>query len=513
MAEGFTPGSIQEMAAEFANGFLASLNSMVAETVGADVIWFRATPDKRSQDVIFQSYTLYGVEDCPLTFKAVYTDNNYDDAAITFNIMGLEYAVPLTLEIAVNTWYEATNYDGTLPQRGDIVFIPISRKLMEVVSMTPVKQVGAQLTSFKVNLSIYKPTRSRIVGENLKESIKENTVNLESRFGDQIEETLKNIVDDDQLSIFSTTSVDRAKQNAITSQEYSIIKGVYNIVKSNIIIDGHIVSRSYYDARIATNTGYVVKYKRPDSVSKTDVRCLSCLVRFLELPDSKLANIRKMTLKNDILTVETTKKLEEGTEVIISRGSTSVIGKVISRQPYNIQLDKNSVAKLNAASCDWYNIPGFTIEQVSNANLLSGTGENAFSLDIKSGKILSLSVGGAEMHFRLTTPLKYDKWYGIIINMGETVSIDIFEELEQLTNIIHMPNIKAKGWQGYEVKNYQINKSNCYITNIRLYDTENTEIDKQIIDLVTYNIPNSSHAIVNDSTDIYLDKKFTGIKG
>ena len=148
MAEGLTSGSIQEMAAEFANGFLASLNAMVSETVGVDVIWFRATPDKRSQDVIFQSYTLYGVEDCPLTFKAVYTDNNYDDAAITFNIMGLEYAVPLTLEIAVNTWYEATNYDGTLPQRGDIVFIPISRKLMEVVSMTPVKKIGAQLTSF-----------------------------------------------------------------------------------------------------------------------------------------------------------------------------------------------------------------------------------------------------------------------------------------------------------------------------------------------------------------------------
>lgn len=250
--------SIQEMAAEFANNFLANLNQTVAETIGVDVMWFRATPDKRSQDVIFQTYTLYGVEDCPLEFKAVYVDTGYDDAAITFNIMGLEYSVPLTLEIACNTWYEVTNYDGTLPQRGDIVFIPLSRKLMEVVSMTPVKKLGAQLTSFKVNLSIYKPTRSRIVGENLRESIKNNTVNLDSEFGEDIKETFQNIVDEDQLSIFNTTSVDRAKENALTKgTEEEPGKNVHNIVEDNVYVDGHTISRSYYDANIGRK--FVVK--------------------------------------------------------------------------------------------------------------------------------------------------------------------------------------------------------------------------------------------------------------
>lgn len=511
MAEGVTPGSIQEMAAEFANGFLASLNSMVAETVGVDVIWFRATPDKRSQDVIFQTYTLYGVEDCPLTFKAVYTDNSYDDAAITFNIMGLEYSVPLTLEIAVNTWYEATNYDGTLPQRGDIVFIPISRKLMEVVSMTPVKKIGAQLTSFKVNLSIYKPTRSRIVGENLKESIKENTVNLDSRFGEDIDETFKNIVDDDQLSIFSTTSVDRAKENAVTRHYDSIIKDVNNIIENNINIDGHIVSRSYYDA--LNGSEYVVRYKRADSIRKADVRCLSCLVRLRSLSDPVMTNVTKMSLSGNMLTVETRKKLDIGTEVIISRGAMSIVGTVTSKQPYIIELNKDAVAKLNTSSNSWYAIPGYTIEKVSNANILTGKGDTELSVDIKSGKIISLTIGDKETQFRLTTPMSYDKWYGVIINMGEKLSIDVFEELEQLTNIIHLPDMRNKYWQDLSIKNYQLNISNCYITNIRLYDTENTEIDKQLMDLTTYNIPNSSHAIINDSTDIYLDKKFTGIKG
>ena len=160
--------SAQEAAINFANSIANMINAAAAETAGIDVLWFRATPDKRSQDVVFQSYTLYGVNDCPLEFKAVYTDTGYDDAAITYNIMGLEYSVPLTLEIAVQTWKTATSDDGTIPQRGDIVFIPTSRKLVEVVSMTPIKAIGAQLTSYKVNCSVYKPTRSRLVGENLK---------------------------------------------------------------------------------------------------------------------------------------------------------------------------------------------------------------------------------------------------------------------------------------------------------------------------------------------------------
>jgi hypothetical protein len=504
--------SIQEMAAQFANGFLANVNSIVAETIGVDVIWFRATPDKRSQDVIFQTYTLYGVEDCPLEFKAVYADNSYDDAAITFNIMGLEYAVPLTLEIDVNTWYKVTNYDGTLPQRGDIVFIPLSRKLLEVVSMTPVKKLGAQLTSFKVNLSIYKPTRSRIVGENLKESIKENTVNLDSRFGEDIDETLKNIVDDDQLSIFGTTSVDRAKKNAITTRDYSIIKAVDNIIEYNLNVDGHIVSRSYYNAKLG-NT-YVVKYTRKDIISAIDTRCLSCWVKIGESVDPMLKNIKKMSLSGNMLTVETTKKYDVDTDVIISRGGTSVVGKVISLNPYVIELNKDMLAKLNSTSATWFSIPGYTIEKSIDVNLLYGKSkENDICVNLKSGKIIALRIGDNETLYRLTVPLAYGKWYGIVMNMGPRVSIDIYTELEQLENIVHMTNMRNKYWKDIEIENYLIKPSDCFLTNIRLYDVENTEIDKQLIDLVTYNIPDSKHAIINDSVDIYLDKKFTGIKG
>lgn len=502
---------VQSLAAEFANNFLNTINATVAETVGVDVMWFRATPDKRSEDVIFQDYTLYGVEDCPLEFKAVYSDNGYDDAAITYNIMGLEYSVPLTLEIAVNTWYEVTGYDGTLPQRGDIVFIPLSRKLLEVVSMTPIKKIAAQVTGYKVNLSIYKPTRSRIVGENLKESIENSTVNLKSRFGEEIDETLANIVDDDQLSIFSTTEVDREKKNAISKKDDSIYTGVNNIIEKNILIDGHTVSRSYYDLEIGKN--YVVKYTHSDHISEDSTRCYSAWVKLKDSDIVTTKNIQSMTLDGNALTVNTTKKMKLNDEVIISRGSIAITGIVTSLQPYIITLNKSMLGKINETSEKWYTLPGFTIEKTVTTELLSSEGASPLKLKIKSAKVLSISLGDTEETVRFPKDLKYDTWYGVIVNMGKKLSVDIYTENEQLESIIAMSGIKLKNWSERDIENYKIGISTGYLTNIRLYDVENTELDKQIMDLVTYSIPNNKHAIINDSTDIYLDKKYIGLKG
>ena len=50
------------------------------------------------------------------------------------------------------------------------------------------------------------------------------------------------------------------------------------------------------------------------------------------------------------------------------------------------------------------------------------------------------------------------------------------------------------------------------MTNIRLYDVYNKELDKQITDIVTYNTPYDSHAIINDSADTPLNKPYTGVQ-
>jgi hypothetical protein len=64
-----------------------SLNAAISNFSGVDVVYFRALPQGRSSDVIFQEYTLYNVVDCGITLKALYTDTAYDDAAYSYSLM------------------------------------------------------------------------------------------------------------------------------------------------------------------------------------------------------------------------------------------------------------------------------------------------------------------------------------------------------------------------------------------------------------------------------------------
>lgn len=513
------PSSVQEAAAQFANNVLSMVNNAAAEVAGVEVMWFRATPDKRSQDVIFQSYTLYGVEDCPLTFKAVYSDTGYDDAALTFNILGIDYAVPLTLDIACETWYKATNFDGTLPQRGDIVFIPLSNKLVEVVSMKPVKTIAAQISAFKVNCSVYKPTRSRLVGENLKESIKENTVNLDSRFGKDIDETLKNIVDDNQLSLYTSTQEDKHKKVAKTSTDGSLLvnSSKVNCIKAfDLIADGHIIARTHYD--MDQDVATIVTYKTKDDVVKAeDERCLTCWVSIKEAATYR--NVKSFTYVSENnesfldISLSAGKKEPIGTPIILERGKLVICGTVVDTEgKYRIKISSSVVKSLNKLMPNWKNVPGYIIRKDNPINLLSADSEDGnLELYIKGNNYISFNFGGKEMLCQLSQKLKADKWYGFVINLANTFSVDVYEAEPELRKIYSVTGLKNKLWKETTYKNYHIKSSPSLMTNIRYYSTGNLNTDKQITDLVSFNCPFDAYAIINDSPDMFLNKPFIGI--
>lgn len=509
--------SIQEAAMAFANTITASLNSSIANMMGVEVMWFRLIPDKKNQDVIFQSYTLFGVEDCPLVFNAMYSDTGYDDAAITYNIMGLEYSVPLTLEIPVQTWNEITKNDGTLPQRGDIVFIPLSNKLVEVVSMTPVKAMAAQITTYKVNCSIYKPSRSRIVGDNLKTSVKESTVNLDSRFGKDIENTFANVVDDNQISIFTSTAKDEHKEITKENDPKSDLitaREVNNIISEDILIDGHIISRSYYDMEIKSDV--VVKYThKTDIWSEGTERCLSCWINIKDVDLSK--NIKELSGEEVGNTCYikigsfSGKKFQPGTPVVIERGNIVIYGVVANSAEYKIEVYPGIYNGLNKNISNWENLQGYTIRKDNVINLLTGKGSNYdFSIDLKANNYIIFSFGDKQVVCQLQSKLAPNNWYGVVLNISSSISLDVFEGKPSLRKLFGISNIKNKNALDNSIESYCIKSSSSYLTNIRLYDVSNTDLDKQITDLVSFNSPYNSHAIINDSAEVYLNKIYVG---
>ena len=76
-----------------------ALNYIANKLTGMDVKWFRAIPQQRAKDVIFQEYTLSNVEETPLCLKVVLPDGNFPDSKYNYDLMGLEYEVPLEVHI------------------------------------------------------------------------------------------------------------------------------------------------------------------------------------------------------------------------------------------------------------------------------------------------------------------------------------------------------------------------------------------------------------------------------
>jgi hypothetical protein len=125
--------------------------------------------------------------------------------------------------------------------------------------------------------------------------------------------------------------------------------------------------------------------------------------------------------------------------------------------------------------------------------------------------MISISTSEEETLIPVSEEIKTDKWYGVIINFGDNFSVDLYTTVDdKLTRISSVDNITNEIYESVEIENYYINSSNGNITNIRLYDSFNKEIDKQLTDLVSYNIRNDHNAIINDSADTYLNKEYKG---
>ena len=153
-------------------------------------------------------------------------------------------------------------------------------------------------------------------------------------------------------------------------------------------------------------------------------------------------------------------------------------------------------------------MPGYAITSDSVIGLLNS---DVFNISIKGLSMISISTSEDESLIPVIEEIKTDKWYGVIINFGDNFSVDLYTTVDdKLTRISSVDNITNEIYESIEIENYYINSSNGNITNIRLYNSFNKEIDKQLTDLVSYNIRNDHNSIINDSADTYLNKEYKG---
>lgn len=508
--------TIQEALAAYSNNVLSQINAAALEQYGVDVLWFRAIPQKRSTDVLFQTYTLHNVEPCPLEMKAMYTDTSYDDAALVFSFNGIDYKPSLTLEFPIGTWNEVTKFDGSKPQKKDIVYIPITNKLWQVATMTPIMAAGGQVTSYKTMLETYVPQADRLVTGELEEAIENNTVSVDKLFGKSIEDVIEDLSDDKQLSNKSSTVKDKYKKATVTaSDDASILhpKKVISTVSEQLIVDGHIVARSYYNMHI--DAPIVVEYTNiNDEVTSEDTRCLSLWVKMDEVNNRR--KINSLSLKGSDkkyrfieLNVDT-KDLAVGDDVVIKRGHIALAGVIdCIEDTVCVKVSTQIIKHVNNMIEGWEDLDEYELEKGSTVNLLGGESDNGkFSIDILSKTYVSVKIGSTEKVVPIDYDLEAGKWYGVIINLSDTLNVNVFESTPKLKLIAN--NTVKYPWDDNTFTRYYLKSSNSCMTNIRYYRIGNYDLDKQLEDLVSYNIKNNSLAVINDSADIYISNAYYG---
>lgn len=495
-----------------------NLNNVVNQLIGMEVRWFRSIPQQRSQDVIFQEYTLSSVMDTPLCLKAVLPSGNFPDSKYNYDLMGLEYEIPLEIHIDKKYWESIAGF-GTAPQKNDIVYFAVPNKLYEVVSSYLFRGFMEQETTWKINLRKYQPKASRKEGDLLKDTIDKYTVSAEEIFGEKTESDIRKLVDDKQMSAFNSTTKDK----------YKTLDPDLNIILSNLNLYGILISESFYDLN-SSRYFDAITYNGSDEIYANNDRCITAWT-MIDPGVLDEYNVVSITYDetapypaNYLLTLSGRNPVFEiGDNFEISRpGSLNLYAKYIQHgvdvNTYYVKIDDAIVTHLASIKSNWATSANYKMKVKNPVSILHGYNsieDNGFKIDIYSNQYIKIKYATQE-HIAIIPSRLLDKmWYGIVVNIGNTwnqYNVYVYKQHEsdytnKLQNIFYetLPFTAEPTIVEY----YKINKSPSYITNIRLY-VSTLEEEKQKSELLSYFTHDGDQLIIGDNSPVLLKAPYIG---
>jgi len=514
----------------------AAINGVVNQILGYEVRWFRAVPQQRSKDVIFQEYTLSNVEESPLCLKVIVPKGQFLDSKYNYDLMGLEYEVPLEVQIDKKYWEGIAGF-GTAPQKNDIIYFPMPNKLYEVESCYLYRGFMEQETAWKCNLRKYQPKASRKESAALQETIDTYTVSVEEIFGEAIDNDVKKLVDDEQMNQFNSTVKDKYKTFDVSLNTISTAISMYGTVIAQSFYD--LQSSNHYNA-VTYNTGdaitttsdrsilaWFMPRMLPDIHKEYDVNSISLIVNTLDPLEMYAYDASLYSEANYSVQLASTSpillsQIAIDDNVVIARpGALNFYAKVvaISVNPLTFYCMINSfvLEDLLAIKSDWASQKGYKLIVKEPISILDGVNdynEHVMSVNVYANQYVAISYGHTYASddayvIRLDEKLKDNTWYGIVVNIGNSwqqYNVYIWEKHETDKNA-KLQNVYYETLALYPeeiaVHSYSINRSPAYLTNIRLF-TATIEEERQSNELLSYFVKDGDQIIINDSADPIL---------
>lgn len=485
-----------------------TFNNVANKMFGIEASWFRAVPQQRSKDVIFQEYTLYCVEEKPLCLKVVVPDGNFPESNYQYDLMGLEYNVPTEIQIDKKYWEEIAGF-GTAPQKKDIVYLPMPNKLFQVESSFLKRGFMEQETTWVINLIKYQPEAARKEGDALKETIDHYTVSEEELFGERLTEDIEKIVDDKQMSPLLSTSEDKYKE----------LDKNLKILTHNLDIYGIVVAESIYDL-YTSNLFNAITYKNStDIISNTCDRSITAWVNS-RVDDSMEYDVKKITPSlsltppaNYIVEVRGSKRFGIGDSFVIYKSEQlNLYAKVIDDNEaangrYYVLIDQQVLDHLTNIKTDW-NSGTWKMRLRDPITILDGVNETntGFVVTLNADQYIKINYGSQEHIAVMPNKINQGKWYGVVVNIGNSwnqYNVHVWKEsssdrVGKLQSVFY--ETLSFTPEQTTVERYTVDKSYSYMTNIRLFDST-IEEERQVQELLSYFTQNADKALILDNAD------------
>jgi hypothetical protein len=497
-----------------------ALNSVVNQLIGYEVKWFRAVPQQRSKDVIFQEYTLSNVEECPLAIKVVVPNGQIPDSKYNYDLMGLEYEVPLEVQIDKKYWECIAGF-GTAPQKKDIIYFPLPNKLYEVESAYLFRGFMEQETAWKLNLKKYQFQASRRESADLQSTIDQYTVSVEEIFGEAIDNDVKKLVDDTQMNQFNSTSKDK----------YKSFDASLNIISTAVNMYGTTVAQSFFDMQ-TSNSFDAITYNAVDLIGNHTDRSLIAWTMPKDIIDDahreyQIGSIRLRTYpyvdpstlvsaNYDIIFNSPMRYEKDDTLVIYREGAINFYATIIyvdiAARTYYCKIDDAVIEHLNSIKSDWANQTGYKVKIKDPINIIDGTnsfGSHTFTANIYANQYIKINYGAQEYIAVLDDRMLNDEWYGIIINIGnlwKQYNVYVWKKHETDENAklqIYFYETIPFVPEETSITNFTVNKSLSYLTNLRIYNCT-IEEERQSNELLSYFTKDGDKIILADQADVKM---------
>jgi len=485
-----------------------TLNNVANRMFGIEARWFRAVPQQRSKDVIFQEYTLSSVEEDPLCLKVVVPDGNFPDSNYQYDLMGLEYQVPTEIQIDKKYWEEVAGF-GTGPQKKDVVYLPLPNKLYDVESSFLKRGFMEQETTWVINLIKHQEEASRKEGNALKETIDQYTVSEKELFGIKIAADIENLTIKKQMSPLSSTSED----------PYKVMDTDLKTIPYDLDVYGIIVAESIYDLNTSDSSIAITYKNSSDIILASADRSITAWIN-PNLNTPKEYNILSITpdtsatyfdirvhgtqIFNEADTFTIYRSDQLNSYATVTRVSTSSSIDIV----YECKMDQPVINHLNDIQYQWWTKPNWKMRIERPITILHGRNERNTGLvaTVNADQYIKINFGSQEHISIMDEKIQKGNWYGFVINIGnswEQYNVHVWKpSLVYTDNKLQSVFYETLPFtsETIDVEEYILNKSNSYMTNIRFFNFTFEE-EKQTQELLSYFTQNASRALILDNSD------------